>query len=150
MLIVGIFLAAFCFSTLVEAVQTLIHIDHQDTMHHPVAVFALAVGGLILNIFCILLIGGYTYHQGSFLHITSSGDVILDRVVSGKGLCRGSRRLSKTKRDENSTITTQSNTSIQLDVANVTSKTPQKNIHRAQSRHKYNEAMRDISSKHYF
>lgn len=98
MLIVCIFLASLSFSLLVEALQTLIHIDHQDTIHHPISILILGGTGLLLNGLCYLLIGGYTYHQGSFLHITSAGDVVLDRVVSGESLRQGERRLSKTKR----------------------------------------------------
>lgn len=166
MLIVGIFLAAFCFSLLVEAVQTLIHIDHQDTMHHPIAVFALGVGGLILNAFCFLMIGGYTYHQGSFLHITSSGEVVLDHIVSGDGLLRGSRRLSRTKRGENNPSNSIpaiiSTASIQLDTAaTATAPTPAPapattastaSMQKLQSmneprKHTLNETLRDVSSK---
>lgn len=83
-----------------EALQTLVHIDHQDSMHHPLGVIFLGLAGLVLNGICFLLIGGYTHHQGSFLHITSSGDVVLDGVVSSEGLRRGERRLSKTRRDQ--------------------------------------------------
>lgn len=146
MLIAGIFLGAFCFSLVVEAIQTLIHIEHQDAMHLPAAVFSLGVGGLILNAFCYLLIGGYTYHQGSFLHITSTGDVVLDHVVGDQGgLCR---RLSKSKRNE----TNQSNgaiqstaSSIQIDVTSTTvQKAPSTRI--AWRKHSFGEIMRDISS----
>lgn len=42
MLICCVFLASLSFSIVVEALQTLIHIDHQDEMHHPI--FVLAVG----------------------------------------------------------------------------------------------------------
>lgn len=150
MLIVGIFLAAFCFSLLVEAVQTLVHIDHQDTMHHPVAVFFLGVVGLILNGICFLLIGGYTYHQGSFLHITSSGDVILDRTVSGDGLRRGGRRLSKTKRDQTSTMTPSTpsiQTASEINEAATTKKDVEQNRRPPRRTHSLTEAMRDVSSK---
>uniref|UniRef100_A0A7G3B545 Putative zinc transporter 1 isoform x2 n=1 Tax=Lutzomyia longipalpis TaxID=7200 RepID=A0A7G3B545_LUTLO len=98
MMIVCIFLAAFCFSLLVEALQTLIHINYADTMHHPIPVLIIGAAGLILNGLCYLLIGGYTFHQGSFLHITSSGNVVLDRVVSEKSIQKGERRLSRTKK----------------------------------------------------
>uniref|UniRef100_A0A1L8DEB2 Putative zn2+ transporter znt1 n=1 Tax=Nyssomyia neivai TaxID=330878 RepID=A0A1L8DEB2_9DIPT len=98
MMIVCIFLAAFCFSLLVEAIQTLIHINYADTMHHPIPVLTIGAAGLVLNGLCYLLIGGYTFHQGSFLHITSSGNVILDRVVSEKSVQKGERRLSRTKK----------------------------------------------------
>lgn len=94
MLIAGIFLGAFCFSLIIEAIQTLIHISHKDTMHYPVAIFTLAVGGLILNAFCYLLIGGYTHHQANFRRITPAGDVVLDQMANRNGLVRGSRRLS--------------------------------------------------------
>lgn len=97
MLIVCIFMASLCFSLLVEAVQTLVHIGHQDTMHYPIPVLITASFGLLLNGLCYLLIGGYTFHQGSFLHITSSGEVILDRVLSGDSLRHGERRLSRSK-----------------------------------------------------
>lgn len=91
---------SFRFSFAVEALQTLIHIDHQDSMHHPVAVILLGAAGIVLNGICFLMIGGYTHHQGSFLHITSTGDVVLDGIVSDEGLRRGERRLSRTKRDQ--------------------------------------------------
>lgn len=82
MLIVCIFQASLCFSLLIQVIQTLVHIDQQDTMHHPIPVLILAVVGLLLNGVCYLLIGGYTFHQGSFLHISSSGEVVLDRVIT--------------------------------------------------------------------
>jgi solute carrier family 30 (zinc transporter), member 1 len=99
MLIVCIFLAALCFSLLVEALQTLIHIDHQDTMHFPISVLILGCIGLVLNGLCYLLIGGYTYHQGSFLHLTSSGDVVLDRITTS-GNRDGERELTKGKKPD--------------------------------------------------
>uniref|UniRef100_U5EQ60 Putative integral to membrane n=1 Tax=Corethrella appendiculata TaxID=1370023 RepID=U5EQ60_9DIPT len=98
MLVVCIFLASLCFSLLIEALQTLSHIHHQDTMHHPVYILILGSLGLVLNGLCYLLIGGYTYHQGSFLHITSNGNVILDRIVTGESIRQGERRLSKSRR----------------------------------------------------
>lgn len=64
MLIVCIFLASLCFSLLVEAIQTLVHIDHQDTMHHPIPVLITGAFGFFINGLCYLLIGGYTFHQG--------------------------------------------------------------------------------------
>lgn len=137
MLIVGIFLAAFCFSLLVEAFQTLIHIDHQDTMHHPIAVFALGLAGLVLNAICYLLIGGYTYHQGSFLHITSAGDVVLERIITGDGVRNGERRLSKTRRDQITTPT-----------PSIETKTTESETEVLPMRkHTVVEVLRDISSK---
>lgn len=71
MLIGCVFLASLCFSLLVEALQTLIHISHHDEMHHPIPVMCLGIVGILINILCYVLIGGYTFHQGSFLN---SGD----------------------------------------------------------------------------
>lgn len=149
MLIAGIFLGAFCFSLLVEAVQTLVHIENQDTMHLPVAVFSLGCGGLILNAFCYLMIGGYTHHQGSFLHITPTGDVVLDQVVSDEGLCRGGHRLSKSKHNDNTNqtngITQSAASSIQIDVPTDSTK-QSSSIQITARKHTFGELMRDISS----
>lgn len=93
-LIVCIFLASFIFSLLIQALQNLIHMDQQDTMHHPIPVLYSAIVGLFLNGLCCVLIGGYTYHQGSFLHLNASGDVVLDRVVVGSSSNEGSRSSS--------------------------------------------------------
>lgn len=68
MLIGCVFLASLCFSLLVEALQTLVHISHHDEMHHPIPVMCLGIVGILINILCYLLIGGYTFHQGSFLN----------------------------------------------------------------------------------
>lgn len=77
-----VFLASLCFSLVVEALQTLVHIEHHDEMHHPIPVMCVGACGLLLNGLCYLLIGGYTSHQGSFLHVTASGDLVLDGTVT--------------------------------------------------------------------
>ncbi|XP_017781074.1 PREDICTED: zinc transporter 1 isoform X2 [Nicrophorus vespilloides] len=97
MLICCVFLASLSFSILVEALQTLFHIDHQHEVHHPIIMICFGALGLLLNGICYLLIGGYTFHQGSFLFVTESGDVILNRVVTNESVSRGERRLSRTK-----------------------------------------------------
>lgn len=79
MLVCCVFLASFCFSLLMEALQTLVHIDHLDEMHHPLPVLCIGASGILLNVFCYILIGGFTFNQGIFLHVTKSGDVILCR-----------------------------------------------------------------------
>ncbi|XP_046403688.1 zinc transporter 1 isoform X2 [Ischnura elegans] len=81
LLIGSVFLASLCFSLVVEALQTLFHIGHSDEMHHPIPVLCVGAVGVLLNGLCYLLIGGYTFHQGSFLHVTSSGDVVLEGGV---------------------------------------------------------------------
>ncbi|XP_052861717.1 uncharacterized protein LOC128268623 [Anopheles cruzii] len=101
MLVVCIFMASFCFSAVVEALQTLFHISHHgDAMHFAGEILVLASLGLVLNGICYLLIGGYTYHQGSFLYITSSGNVIIDHSISGDGVRKGNRRLSGSRHHE--------------------------------------------------
>lgn len=95
MLIVCIFLASLCFSIFVEALQTLAHLDHAgDTMHYPIYVMICGMLGLVLNAMCYAVIGGYTFHQGSFLSITSAGDVILDAIIMDEGVKIGDKRLS--------------------------------------------------------
>ncbi|XP_034656837.1 zinc transporter 1 [Drosophila subobscura] len=102
MLIVFIILASLSFSLVVEALQTLVHIDHQDTMHLPIPVMMLGFVGLILNGLTYLLIGGYTLHQGSFLHLTPGGNVVLERSMSSNmdlSLKPMQRQLSKSRND---------------------------------------------------
>uniref|UniRef100_A0A1I8M442 Zinc transporter 1 n=1 Tax=Musca domestica TaxID=7370 RepID=A0A1I8M442_MUSDO len=93
MLIICITLASLSFSLLVEALQTLVHIDHQDSMHLPVHVMILGVVGLLLNGFTYILIGGYTLHQGNFLHINPMGKVVVESsniTIESNGLTKGS------------------------------------------------------------
>lgn len=45
---------------------------------------------------------GYTFHQGSFLYVTKSGDVVLDKVVISNSISRGERRLSRSRLNVNS------------------------------------------------
>ncbi|XP_017862488.1 PREDICTED: zinc transporter 1 isoform X2 [Drosophila arizonae] len=102
MLIVFIILASLSFSLIVEALQTLVHIDHQDTMHLPIPVMMLGCVGLILNGLTYLLIGGYSLHQGSFLHLTTGGNVVLERSMSSHSdlaLKPMQRTLSKSRND---------------------------------------------------
>lgn len=91
MVIVCTFLTSLCFSIVVEVIQTLFHIEHKDHVEHGEEfhvypyeiIIVLGALGLILNGISYLLIGGYTYHQGSFLQLTEDGNVyILDKVVT--------------------------------------------------------------------
>ena len=96
MVVVCIFLASLCFTLIIEALQTLVHVDQQDTMHLPLIVLGLAVGGIILNGICYCLIGGFTSYQKSFMHISSTGTVVLDRVeIINPNSSSSSRRNSK-------------------------------------------------------
>ncbi|XP_014471299.1 PREDICTED: zinc/cadmium resistance protein [Dinoponera quadriceps] len=94
MLVCFVFLASFCFSILMEAFQTLVHIDHLDEMHHPLPVLCIGASGVLLNVVCYILIGGFTFNQGIFLHVTKSGDVILCRNVSSQEAKDGEQQLS--------------------------------------------------------
>ncbi|XP_050443616.1 zinc transporter 1 [Adelges cooleyi] len=53
-----VFLASLSFSLVVEAVQTLIHIDHQDPIHQPFSVFIIGMAGFVIHGLCYLLLGG--------------------------------------------------------------------------------------------
>lgn len=53
-----LFLFALDFAIVVEAVQTLIHVAHMDSMHQPEIVCIVAALGIVLNGTCIVLIGG--------------------------------------------------------------------------------------------
>lgn len=105
MLIVCIFLASLCFSIFVEALQTLVHLDHAgDTMHYPIYVMLCGILGLVLNAMCYAVIGGYTFHQGSYLSITTAGDVILDAIITDEGVKMGDKRLTSTKTSSSSKV----------------------------------------------
>ncbi|XP_034947963.1 zinc transporter 1 [Chelonus insularis] len=94
MLVCCVLLASFCFSLLVEALQTLIHIGHLDEMHHPVPVMCIGVSGILLNAFCYIIIGGYTFNQGLLLHVTKDGNVILQRNVPTSNETTDEQRLA--------------------------------------------------------
>ncbi|EZA54363.1 zinc transporter 1 [Ooceraea biroi] len=94
MLVCCVFVASFCFSLLIEALQTLVHIDHLDEMHHPLPVLCIGASGILLNVLCYILIGGFTFNQSVFLHVTNSGDVILCRNVNSQETKEGEQRLS--------------------------------------------------------
>jgi len=53
-----VFLASLSFSLVVEAIQTLIHIVHQDSMHQPKSVFFIGLAGIVIHGMCYLLLGG--------------------------------------------------------------------------------------------
>ncbi|XP_057376266.1 proton-coupled zinc antiporter SLC30A1-like [Daphnia carinata] len=96
-----LFLSALDFSLVVEAIQTLIHLDHMDSMHQPEIICIVAGVGILFNCICILLIGGFTHHQGSFLALTPGGDVFVQHGVATEDAVRkGLRRLATTDRSE--------------------------------------------------
>ncbi|XP_063988567.1 proton-coupled zinc antiporter SLC30A1 isoform X2 [Diachasmimorpha longicaudata] len=93
MMVCGVFLASFCFTLLLEAVLTLGHIGHLDQMHLPVIVMGIGASGIILNLFCYLIIGGYTFNQSLYLHVTKDGSIVLQRDVAD-----GEQKLAPTRR----------------------------------------------------
>ena len=66
-LIGSVFLASLSFSLVIEAAQTLTHIDHMDAMHSPLTVLGAGAAGLIVNGLCYLLIGGIGLHIRNLL-----------------------------------------------------------------------------------
>lgn len=68
MVIVCVFLTSLCFSAVVEVIQTLFHIEHNDHVAHEKEfhsytyefIIILGALGLVLNGISYLLIGGYT------------------------------------------------------------------------------------------
>ncbi|XP_043268720.1 zinc transporter 1 [Venturia canescens] len=94
MLVCCVLLASFCFSLLVEALQTLVHIDHLDEMHHPLPVMCIGISGILLNGFCYIVIGGYIFNQRVFLHVAKDGSVIMQRTVRPEVAVEGEFQLS--------------------------------------------------------
>merc|ERR1719435_853515 len=59
-----VFLFSLCFGTIIEALQTLFHTSHLDTMHHPAWIMILVTVNVATWLLSFLVIGGYSYHQG--------------------------------------------------------------------------------------
>ena len=58
-----VFLFSLCFATMVEALQTLFHTDHLDTMHHPEWVLILAGADIAVWLVALTAFGGYSALQ---------------------------------------------------------------------------------------
>jgi len=58
-----VFLFSLCFATFIEALQTVFHNDHLDTMHHPDWILFLICAHLAVWMVTFVIIGGYTFHQ---------------------------------------------------------------------------------------
>lgn len=58
MLIGCVVFCSLCFSSVIEAIQILLHISHHDEAHSPIVVFAIGAFGLVLNGLAYVLIGG--------------------------------------------------------------------------------------------
>ncbi|XP_046599382.1 zinc transporter 1 isoform X2 [Neodiprion lecontei] len=97
MLVCCVCLGSFCFSELVESVQTLLHIDHLDALHQPLTVFGIGAVGILLNAFCYIMIGGYTFYHGSSLQVTKNGDVIMKKKIAPASIPAGEQRLASSE-----------------------------------------------------
>ena len=58
-----VFLFSLCFATAIEALQTLFHNDHLDTLHHPDWIMFLLAANLVVWLVSLLTLGGYSHHQ---------------------------------------------------------------------------------------
>jgi Co/Zn/Cd efflux system component len=58
-----VFLFSLCFATMIEALQTVFHTSHLDTMHHPKWIMVLVGGHVAVWLVSFFVIGGYSYHQ---------------------------------------------------------------------------------------
>jgi len=58
-----VFLFSLCFATAIEALQTLFHNNHLDTMHHPEWIMIIVGVNFWMWIVSFFTIGGYSYHQ---------------------------------------------------------------------------------------
>jgi len=93
-----IFLSSLCFSAVIEAVQTACHVEHQDPMHYPVPTMMICLAGVAVNVAVFVLIGGYSQHQGSYLLLKKSGEVIARDRVGQDSLQKGLQTMSGRKR----------------------------------------------------
>ncbi|XP_046747655.1 zinc transporter 1 isoform X2 [Diprion similis] len=97
MLVCCVSLGSFCFSIQVESLQTLVHINHLDALHHPLIVFGVGAAGLLLNAFCYIMIGGYTFCHGSSLQVTKNGNWIMKKKIAPASIPTGEQRLASTE-----------------------------------------------------
>ena len=58
-----VFLFSLCFATAIEALQTLFHNDHLDTLHHPDWIMFLLAANLVVWLVSLFTLGGYSHHQ---------------------------------------------------------------------------------------
>lgn len=57
------FLFSLCFATFIEALQTIFHAEHHDTMHHPDWILGALGGQVGVWGVAYMTIGGYSHHQ---------------------------------------------------------------------------------------
>ena len=90
-----VFVFSLCFATAIEALQTLFHNDHLDTLHHPDWIIFLLAANLVVWLVALLTLGGYSHHQKKSVRL----DKCSGRGGEGKGTaskcCSGSVHLQK-------------------------------------------------------
>jgi len=77
-----VFLFSLCFATMIEALQTLFHTDHLDTMHHPEWIMVLVGGNLAVWLVSFFVIGGYSYHQSRAVTQDKPSRLVADESTS--------------------------------------------------------------------
>lgn len=77
-----VFLFSLCFATMIEALQTLFHTDHLDTMHHPEWIMVLVGGNLAVWLVSFFVIGGYSYHQSRAVRQDKPSRLVADESTS--------------------------------------------------------------------
>ncbi len=98
MLIGCVTFSSLCFSNIIEAIQTLLHISHNDEMHYPIPVFCVGAFGLVMNGLSYLLIGGivninnFWNQWGRFSHCARLTGSFLPKGKTGH-ISRGGRIL---------------------------------------------------------
>lgn len=92
-----VFLFSLCFATLIEALQTVFHTNHLDTMHHPEWIMMLVAGQVAVWLVSLFTIGGYSYHQTGAAGRSGKGKG--GDHTSGKLDCAAKVKLSNLTRD---------------------------------------------------
>jgi len=80
-----VFLFSLCFATAIEALQTLFHNDHLDTLHHPDWIMFLLAANLVVWAVSLLSLGGYTHHQKKSVR---QEHACCDQAQSGPRCCK--------------------------------------------------------------
>jgi len=87
-----VFLFSLCFATAIEALQTVFHNGHLDTMHHPDWIMVTVCGNLGLWLLSFVTVGGYSYHQTTAVRQRHGHHLRRDRQASSR--CGYTRRSS--------------------------------------------------------
>ena len=81
-----VFLFSLCFATAIEALQTVFHNGHLDTMHHPDWIMVTVCGNLGLWLLSFVTVGGYSYHQTTAVRQRHGHHLRRDRQTSSRSV----------------------------------------------------------------